>query len=348
MTEQSTAEVAKPDELIKPVAINRTPTALIPGVLKTETVLPQRDPPLKKLKGSRAQNIRTANSLSTNITNIPLEVITTSTKDKTTWTHRLSGEEAISSVELDEFSLPKPDLTSEEYFSEEGDIELENNGLEHVESSFDVFFDDKEEDELQFDTDYAGYILLNMGAEYVLIDINNDGEEAVDEQHSFGVANYEDDYPAVADELPSEQHLIGEQFMYHFETLESDQAEKALQILELVTQAINNQINLEVLDNSPDTDNVEIKALCVQLFECIGMEYDEELIVNFLEIIYSEKSQHVEDRTELNIELLNKLGTREYKPQDGVSLLGSLLMFLKLKLKPNAMLGRCALQVLVA
>jgi hypothetical protein len=84
----------------------------------------------------------------------------------------------------------------------------------------------------------------------------------------------------------------------------------------------------------------------MQLFEGLGIEYDEETIDQFIQNITAQESfvnLNIET-DELSIENLNNMGTREFKALEGTSLLGGLTRFIKQKMQPHLILGKYALQ----
>jgi len=151
----------------------------------------------------------------------------------------------------------------------------------------------------------------------------------------------------------SEATVIGDHekgFSLHLESLEPTQVEFIKNVIEELSVALKESQDLTEETTSQEKESIDqkLEELCRQLFESLGIECDEEVIKQFIQGITARESlSNVKiESAELSVDKLNYLGTREYKPLGGASLLGSLTQFIKQKMQPHLILGRYALRVL--
>jgi hypothetical protein len=173
-------------------------------------------------------------------------------------------------------------------------------------------------------------------------------------------ADPQDVQPAPADiiefqETPDESPEVSiplavEEVVLYLESLEPARAEAAEELITAFSAAVKDSQRLPVEASTEQKEAVEeeLEALCVQLFECLGIDYDDETIKLFIENMRASEPavdrENVEmDAAALSTEVLNRKGTYEYKPLRGSLLLTGLTRFIKEKTWPSLMMGRYAL-----
>jgi hypothetical protein len=199
------------------------------------------------------------------------------------------------------------------------DTDLEAAIFEGDEAGVDILLADLEEGFRLVEAEYAGELLVGM-----LLD----AEDGPDSPEPVILQGHE------------------EEFNLYLGSLEPTQAEGAKELVEALTTAIKDSRELpESTGEEKEIIGQELEKLCVELFEYLGIEYDEEITRRFIQSITAPEPIINIDTYELTAEDLNNMGTREYKPLGDASLLAGLTRFIKQGTQPRRMLGRYTLQV---
>ena len=195
------------------------------------------------------------------------------------------------------------------------------------------------------EAEYMSELLAGMFKDFVEVDAIDEQEEALDIQLSKITAiETQEDGPDSPEPAMFQGHE--EEFNLYLGSLEPTQAETAKDLVEALTTAIKDSRELPG-STGEEKEIIEqgLEELCAQLFEYLGIEYDEEITKRFIQNITAPESVINIDTYELTAEDLNNMGTREYKPLGDASLLGGLTRFIKHKTQPLRVLGRYTLQV---
>ena len=136
-----------------------------------------------------------------------------------------------------------------------------------------------------------------------------------------------------------------EEFNLYLETLEPAQVAAVQDIIEAITLVMNaDKHPSDQIVSEEQVVTRQLEELCIELYECLGLEYDQEIIKQFVASILVPETHTVDTNPEeLTIEILNKRGTYEYKHHDNTSLLSGLTKFIKQRAQPYLMLGRYTL-----
>ena len=227
------------------------------------------------------------------------------------------------------------------------DTNLETGIFEEDDSSIDVLLADLEESMELIEAEYMGELLVDMFVDFVKIDVVDEQERALDTQplQATVIESLES-----ASESPEATTLQGfeEHFSLYLDSLEPAQVEATKNVIEALSIVIkeSQQLPEETTNEEKEIIEQKLEELCMQLFEGLGIEYDEETIDQFIQNITAQESfvnLNIET-DELSIENLNNMGTREFKALEGTSLLGGLTRFIKQKMQPHLILGKYALQ----
>ena len=243
------------------------------------------------------------------------------------------------------FEQPEETSPSDDYIYLEA---LETAAFEENETGVDILPADLEDLEEGFrlvEAEYMSELLAGMFKDFVEVDAIDEQEEALDIQLSKITAiETQEDGPDSPEPAMFQGHE--EEFNLYLGSLEPTQAETAKDLVEALTTAIKDSRELPG-STGEEKEIIEqgLEELCAQLFEYLGIEYDEEITKRFIQSITAPESVINIDTYELTAEDLNNLGTREYKPLGDASLLGGLTRFIKHKTQPLRVLGRYTLQV---
>lgn len=133
----------------------------------------------------------------------------------------------------------------------------------------------------------------------------------------------------------------------YMETLEPDKAEVAETALKTLVEVL--EVKQKTFDNGEEISEVHairIEYLFVELLESLNLDYEDEAAKQLLQSLLSPKIiAEITEGYELSIDLLNYLGTREYKPSSVTSLFTNLIQMTKRKIEPHLRLGKYALSV---
>ena len=247
--------------------------------------------------------------------------------------------------DLEDFGLGGIALEQPEELLLIDDTRIET-GIFEDDSSIDVLLADLEEGMQQIEAEYMGELLVGMFVDFVKNDIIDEQEHAL-EQPLQATAIESTESTSDNSEVTTLQGFE-EQFSLYLESLEPTQVEATKNVIEALSIAIRESQQLPEGTPSEEKDIIEQKLneLCIQLFESLGIEYDEETIKQFIQSITALElfvNFNIEIE-ELSIEALNNMGTREYKALEGTSLLGGLTQFIRQKMQPHLRLGKYALQ----
>jgi hypothetical protein len=139
-----------------------------------------------------------------------------------------------------------------------------------------------------------------------------------------------------------------ESVVLRLEALEPAQVEAVSDIITTLSISVqeSQQMLAEASDEEKEAIERDLTVACAQLFECLGIDYDDEIIKQFMEAIgtFEPSADSGTDPDMLSVEALNRMGTYEYKPVRGSSLLSGLARFVKERMQPSLMMGRFALQ----
>ncbi|HUD07052.1 MAG TPA: hypothetical protein VMR34_04135 [Candidatus Saccharimonadales bacterium] len=262
-----------------------------------------------------------------------------------TQTAIIDGLETL--IALEDFDVDNIVLEQPEKPLSTDDISVETGIFEEDETCVDALLADLEEGMQLIEAHYMGELLVGVFADFVETDVMNETEEVAGTR--FSQAMTSEIVTEVSDSTePIPLQDIEAEFSLYLESLEPTQLEEIKNMIETLGIAINDSQQLpEEATTEEEVIEEKLEELCIQLFESLGIEYDEEIIKQFMHSIAAQESvlnMNI-DTNELSIDDLNNMGTHEYKPLDNASLLGGLTQFIKQKLQPHLMLGRYALQV---
>lgn len=241
---------------------------------------------------------------------------------------------------LDNIALEQPE---EPLFAD--DTYLETSIVEEDTNSIDVLLADLEEGMQLVESEYMGELLVGMFVDFVEIDDIDEQEDMLDVQplQTTVIKSPESGSDSLEATVPQ-----GEDFNIYLESLEPIQAESTKNVIEALSIAIreSQQLSEEITNEEKEITEQKLEELCIQLFDGLDIEYDEETVKQFMQSITAQESfvNLSIETDELSIEALNNMGTREYKTPDGTSLLGGLTQFIKQKMQPHLILGKYALQ----
>ena len=226
------------------------------------------------------------------------------------------------------------------------DDTYETSVMEEAEQGVETLLADLEVGMLQVEAEYMGKLLVGMFAGLTETEIIEDVEDVPDVLLTEAITLETEEDVSTIPEAPTSQGFEKE-FSLYLESLEPNQAKATKDIIEDLSAAIkeSQQLPEEAVIEEKEIIEQKIEELCIQLFESLGIEYDEETIKQFIQSIAIQElfiDVNIETN-ELSIEELNDLGTREYKPLDSASLLSGLVQFIKQKMQPQLILGRYAL-----
>ncbi|GAC1500114.1 MAG: hypothetical protein NVS1B10_03480 [Candidatus Saccharimonadales bacterium] len=140
------------------------------------------------------------------------------------------------------------------------------------------------------------------------------------------------------------------QFSHYLESLEPVQVEDIKVVIEELRTALGEIQQLPVESTKAEIINAELvlEELCIQLFNGLGIDYDETTIMKFMQNVTEQDLflKSVNRSEAQSVEELNSSGTHEYKPLARTSMLGGLAQFIKQKVQTHFVLGRYALHIL--
>ena len=220
---------------------------------------------------------------------------------------------------------------SEQYFSSDEAYSAASLFEEH--ESVDALLADLEESIQLVEAEYIGELLVGMFEDFVERNDMDKQGVVVDVINSLEINVIQE---------------FDEEFDSYLESLESIQIELTKNVIEALRVVVKEaqQLTEETTENK-EVIGQRLEELCIQLFEGLGIEYNEETVTRFIQNIKTFEPIVGIDIPELSLEGLNSLGTREYKPPSNTSLLGRLTQFIKQKMQPHLMLGKYALRVSV-
>ena len=200
----------------------------------------------------------------------------------------------------------------------------------------------------QLEAEYMGELLVAMFAGFTETESIEDVED-VDVHLSQAVPLEVAEEVLTISETATSQGFE-KKFSLYLESLEPEQVEVTKNVIEELRDVLkeSQQLPEETSGEERERTDQMLEELCIQLFESLGIEYDEEIIMQFIQSITAQESlsnANIES-DKLSIDELNYLGTREYKPFGSSSLLGGLAQYIKQKMQSHLILGRYALHVL--
>lgn len=237
-------------------------------------------------------------------------------------------------------SLEEP-LTADKTYLEDGMIIEDERGV-------DVLLADLEEGMQQVEAEYMGELLVAMFADITETENMEEVEhvEGIDVQ-LLQIVPLEVTEIALTLAENARFQGIEKEFSLYLESLEPEKVEVTKNVIDELGAALKESQRLPEEATNEEKESIEqkLKKLCIQLFEGLGIEYDEETIKQFIQSITTQESfVNINFETEgLSIEALNNMGTREYKSLDGTSLLGGLAQLIKQKMQSHLIIGRYAL-----
>jgi len=249
---------------------------------------------------------------------------------------------------IEYFDIEDVDLESTELPLTTDDTHLETGIVDEYESNIDLLVADLEDGMQQVEAEYIGELLVDMFA--VIAEAEGIVEaEGIDVQLSQTVPLETTENTSAIDEA-TEFQGFEKNFSLYLESLEPEQIEATRNIIEELSDVLkeSQQLPEETPNEIVEIVEQKLEELCIQLFEGLGLKYDDDTIKRFLQRVTEQESfvnVDFEEVKELSIEDLNKKGTREYQPPDSTrTLLGTLAQYIKQKMQPKILLGRYALR----
>lgn len=238
------------------------------------------------------------------------------------------------------FEQPEEALSTDNIYLDTGIVEG-NTG------SIDFLLVDLEEGMQRVEAEYIGKLLVGVFVDFVETDVIDEQKDMLDVQLSQTTVIGSAESASNNHESTTLQDFE-EQFNFYLESLEPSQVEYTKNVIEALSIVIreSQQLPEEATNEEKEIIEQKLEELCIQLFESLGIEYDEETIKQFMQSITQQESfVNLNIETDaLSTEALNNMGTREYKPPEGASLLGGLAQYIKHKMQPHLTLGKYALQ----
>jgi hypothetical protein len=197
------------------------------------------------------------------------------------------------------------------------DTYLEVDKLIGAESSVDILLADLEEGMQSVEAEYMSDLLLDVLVDFVKAD-TVDGEQAsIRNVRLFKTMSSEAQLPTTHSPEADIFQSFEKELDLYLELLEPAQAEAARELVEILTLAIKD-----------------------------GHELSEETVRQFMGIITEHESSGNPDIEidELSIDALNSIGTREYEPTEGTSLLSWLTQSIKQTMQRHLILGKYVLR----
>ncbi len=245
------------------------------------------------------------------------------------------GAEALDDFDLGSELSEDEIVTVEANISGVYEVEADTETVTEADANIDVLIADLEAGFERMGAEYVGHLLLEM-----FLEAEAESPTSVLESPLSMVLLETSD----TDESIEKNRNV-ELFNAYLETLEPTQAEEVRGIVGFLRDEIKSVIlNTEITDEEREIIEVGIYALAERLFEVLGIEYDEELIKQFIEVIKNYELIKKIDEEEFSIDYLNSMGTQEYKPLTNGSLAGGLTRLIKRSTLPHQSLGRYTLQ----
>lgn len=240
-------------------------------------------------------------------------------------------------AQLNDFDIKELDFKPSEESLLIDDTYLETGIIEENEEGVDVLLADLEEGMQQVEAEYMGELLVRTLADFFETDQVED------------VQTFQALVPEVETGIINEG--FEKEFSLYLKSLEPEQVEATTNVIEELGVVLKESQQPSEKTTSEEKYIVEhrLEELCILLFEGLGLEYDEEIIKQFIQSIIAQEllsNTNVDSDEQLPIDELNYLGTREHKTLASAPLQGGLAQFIKQKMQSHLVLGRYALQAL--
>ena len=140
-----------------------------------------------------------------------------------------------------------------------------------------------------------------------------------------------------------------DKFSSYLENYESDVRNQAVELISSISELVN---ELKSEDNLSQEDKeqfvIELEQTIHDLFATLGLELEDEQAHKFVELLLMTLDNEQFVTREYDIDYLNRMGTREYKPLNGSSILSGLVQTASKEIKQVELVGKYTIQMCVA